>query len=223
MEHKHISPLLVLFCCSLILNLTFVGLIYKYEHKSHWLQRQIESKILNIEKDEFVDRPDFWCIQGWNNTVKKLDIKCDVLFFGHSQIAMSDFRKYFPEINIVNSGYPGDNVEGMRLRVEQIEALKPKKIFLMCGVNSLWMNDDVFMAKYDLLINDIQTASPESQLYIFNILPECDGSAGSVSINGKISHRNDMLAEYAKVKCLQLIDLHQVYEGGGFFYLLFSS
>lgn len=47
----------------------------------------IRDKIANKYKQYFCEipynpksRPDYWCIQGWNNTLKKMDINCDVCF-----------------------------------------------------------------------------------------------------------------------------------------------
>lgn len=209
--NKQVSPSKILLCASLIINVAFVGIFYKYENRSHLLIRKLENWGIVQKKDNFYGRPDYWSVQGWNSTIKKLDIQCDVMFFGHSQIEMSDFRKYFPGVNIVTSGYPGDNVEGMRMRVEQIGALKPSKVFLMCGINSLGMSDNDFEAKYDLLVKDIKNASPRSELYIFNILPECDGKLGKASQNIKIVKRNDFIKKYALCNNISLIDLYSLY------------
>ena len=125
---------------------------------------------------------------------------------------MSDFRKYFPGKKIITSGYPGDNVEGMLLRVRQIRALKPKKIFLLCGVNSLGFSDNLFKSKYNLLINSIKRASPKSKLYIFNILPIITGKTLGEDAKRKILDRNKFLANYSKRNNLTLIDLYSLYK-----------
>ncbi len=196
-----------------IFNLATIGLIYKYETKSHLLQRKLENVgILKSQTTDFVvGRPDYYSVAGWNNMVEKLDYKCDVMFFGHSQICQSDFRKYFPNEKIINSGYPGNNVKGMLMRVPQIKALKPTKLFFMCGVNSLRMSDEEFYTKYDLLVSEIRKASPQTKLYIFNILPECNGASGKNSRNEKIRERNKFIAHYTKNKGIVMIDLYSIY------------
>lgn len=202
----------ILFYASIFVNIGFIFLSYKYEHKCHLITHKLVNMgILKKVPMELIERPDYWSVVGWNNTIEKLDIQCDVLFFGHSQIAMSDFRQYFPNVNIVTSGYPGDNVEGMVMRVDQIAALKPTKIFFMCGVNSLGMSDEDFKQKYDRLVKAIQQASPHSSLFIFNILPECDGTLGNASLNNKIVQRNQFIKEYTQQNNIQLIDLYSIY------------
>ena len=210
---KHsISTCKVLLCASLIVNICFILLMYKYETNSQMLRHRLEYVgIIEKKTTSFIDRPDYWCVKGWNTTVNQLNYKCDVMFFGHSQIQQSNFQKYFPNVNIITSGYPGDNVEGMMMRVEQIEALKPTKLFLMCGVNSLGFPDEEFKSKYDLLIREIQKASPQSKLYIFNILPKCDGIKGKASDNNKIVERNNFIKQYCQQKNIKLIDLYSLY------------
>ncbi len=207
--NKEISASKILLCASFFVNVVFMGTIYKEENRGHYIRSILESH--GIVESNIKSRPDYWAIRGWNTTIEKLDYKCDILFFGHSQIEMSDFRKYFPNKNIVTSGYPGDNVKGMMLRVDQIKALKPNKIFFMCGVNSLGMKDDDFKQKYDELINAIKNASPKSELYVFNILPECDGTLGKISQNSKIVKRNEFIKNYTSQKNIKLIDLYSLY------------
>lgn len=209
---KHRLNTYVILLVSLLTNILFVSTLYKYESKSHLLLHKLENKgYVKKEIQDFTDRPDYWSIRGWNTTIQKLDYQCDVLFFGHSQIEMSDFRKYYPNVRIITSGYPGDNVVGMRMRVAQIEALKPSKIFLMCGVNSLDFSDEDFMIKYDMLVKDIKNASPSSELFIFNILPESDGKLGNMSNNSKIVERNEFIKRYTKQNNIQMIDLYSIY------------
>lgn len=157
------------------------------------------------------ERPDYWALRGWNSMIAKMDFHPDAMFFGHSQIEMCDFRHYFPNLQIAASGYPGDNVEGMRLRVEQIASLKPSKVFLLCGANSLGMSDQDFEAQYDLLVNEIKAASTSSELYIFNILPQRDGTSGKASRNSKIVERNRFIKEYTQQNDIPLIDLYSLY------------
>lgn len=207
---KNIGLCHILLFVSILFNFVLGGFLYKSELQGHFIKKILIK--YGIEKADIKDRPDYWAIDGWNNTIEKLDYECDVLFFGHSQIAMSDFRKYFPGKKIITSGYPGDNVEGMLLRVRQIRALKPKKIFLLCGVNSLGFSDNLFKSKYNLLINSIKRASPKSKLYIFNILPIIPGKTLGEDAKRKILDRNKFLANYSKRNNLTLIDLYSLYK-----------
>lgn len=191
---------------SLLFNIVLLFVVYKEERKCHWIQRRIFPT-----KEDVTMRGDYWCIQGWTNTIEKLDLNCDICFFGHSQIEMSDFRTFFPDKKIVNLGYPGDNVNGMLLRVEQVKLVKPKKVFVMCGVNSLTLSNKEFESKYDQLVCAIQDSVPKAELYIFNILPERDGRMGKASKNARIMERNEFIAQYAQFHKIKLIDVYSIY------------
>lgn len=203
MNHPRLRCILAI-SASALLNLLLIALLYKEEKSGHWIQKHIHSQV----QSDPTERPDYWCIMGWNNTIKKLNIDCDICFFGHSQIAMSDFQQDFPNRKIVTLGYPGDNVDGMLLRVDPIKYIHPEKVFIMCGVNSLGMPDTAFQRKYQLLVDSIHHAVPEATLYLFNILPERDGTFGEARLNPLIRQRNNYIAQYASKKGIICIDLH---------------
>ncbi|WP_418814145.1 GDSL-type esterase/lipase family protein [Phocaeicola plebeius] len=173
----------------------------------------IRDKIANKYKQYFCEipynpksRPDYWCIQGWNNTLKKMDINCDVCFFGHSIIYGSDFRKYFPDKSIINLGYPGDNVDGMMLRVPQIGYVHPKKVFLMCGSNSLKMDDKYFYYAYSNLVDSIKNQIPSKELILLNIIPMRDHEKNVI-----IRRRNKFLEKFARENNIQYVNLYKLY------------
>ena len=71
-----------------MISLTFV--LYKSAYYKVLLSK------IGIEQP-LESRPDYWCINGWTTCLKKMNLSCDVCFFGHSQIASSDFQRYFPD------------------------------------------------------------------------------------------------------------------------------
>lgn len=182
--------------------------LYKIESKTNYIERYLERRRGVVDREL---SPDFWCIQGWNNTLSKLDYDCDICFFGHSQIASSDFREYFPNKNIVNLGYPGDKLKGMMLRVEQIAYVKPEKVFIMAGVNSLGYSKDEFEDAYNELITAIKTQVPSAELFLFNILPQSDGELGKAINNENIQVRNTYIRNYAEENKITMIDLYSIY------------
>lgn len=186
--------------------------IYKEENYGHWMlyyyQRQFAQQEELIRKSK--ERGDYWCIQGWTNTLQKLNIDCDICFFGHSQIVPIDFQSYYPEKKFVTLGYWGDKVDGMILRVEQVKCVRPEKVFLMCGRNDIWDADDEFLEKYEVLIDSLSCISPSLKLYVINILPECNGEVGRISMNERIILRNKRIEEFCSRKNVTLIDLYPI-------------
>lgn len=195
---------------ALLLVFNFLGciIIYKLESKTHYIEHYIERR-KGIKQ---VERPaDYSCIEGWSNTLAKLEYDADIVFFGHSHITDSDFRQYFTNKKIVNLGYPGNNIKGMLLRVEQISSVTPEKVFVMAGANSLWYSKEEFESSYDTLITTIRNEVPYAELYLFNILPQCDGEKGSMMRNITIKCRNKFINSYATTNDIKMIDIYSIY------------
>lgn len=62
----------------LILNVLCCVVLYKMESRTHYLQHYIERRN-GMEQEKLP--ADYWCIQGWSNTLAKLDYDADVVFF----------------------------------------------------------------------------------------------------------------------------------------------
>ena len=187
--------------------------IYKEEYYGHWMLHRYQHYFAPQEellrKSQW--RDDYMCIQGWTNTLQKLNIDCDICFFGHSQIVPIDYQVYYPEKKFVTLGYWGENVDGMLRRVEQVKCVKPEKVFFMCGVNSIrYYSDDEFIGKYETIIDSIYRALPNVNLYVMNILPECDWEAGSSSMNERIRQRNKYISDCCSRKGIKIVDLYPI-------------
>lgn len=155
-------------------------------------------------------RADNDCVDSWNNCIKKLDMKVDVVFFGDSHTAGGDFQKAFPDVKSLNLGYIGEDTKGMLRRVETIAAVQPKKIFLMAGINGL-KNQSLsdFKYWYTALVDSIRTAVPNAELYIESILPVTASS--DYCDNAKINEANTIIKHIAQERNLIYIDLNSAY------------
>ena len=203
-------------CFSLIGNvilfalLVFIGCI-----KTTFVYSKLER--LGITKLDPAQRGDYWCIRGWTNTLEKLHINTNVVFFGNSIICGSNFEEYFPNIGICNLGYPGDNTDGMLLRVNQIKAVNPEKVFVMAGINGLYVQtEQVFAKKYTTLVDSIISAVPKAKIYLQSILPVNPSMNGGKMRNYKaIAQRNEIIREIAKQKGCIYVDLYNLYAVDG--------
>lgn len=178
--------------------------------------QRIGVRIGLIEKKP-IDNPNYWCIQGWTNTLEKMNIDFDVVFFGNSITEGSSFHKYFTSTSICNLGFPGDNLDGMMLRVNQIKAVNPKKIFIMAGINGLNLQTiGVFEEKYERLVKAIKESNPHSTLHLQSILPVNNSIAPKyVCSNEKIVNANEIIKKIAHNNNCIYIDVHQLYVKDG--------
>ena len=168
-----------------------------------------------IKHEAYVpERQDGCCVESWNNCIEKLDMEIDVVFFGDSETAGGNFQKAFPDVKSINLGYIGEDVKGMLRRVDAIKAVKPKKVFLMAGINGLHQQTmDEFEYWYAALVDAIHESVPEAELYIESILPVT--SYSDYCDNGKIREANVVLQRLATERNIHYIDLYKAYAQDG--------
>ncbi|TDQ75257.1 GDSL-type esterase/lipase family protein [Sphingobacterium yanglingense] len=103
-----------------------------------------------------------------------INVKYDVVFFGNSITERGPWqelvgRKY----KIGNRGIGGDNTFGMKARIRGGIASKPKKIFLMMGINDIGRGLPTAwsLKNYEEVIQTIQRESPKTKIYVQSTLP----------------------------------------------------
>ena len=188
----------------------FIGCI-----KTNYINSKLER--LGIMEIDPTKRGDYWSIVGWTNTLEKLHLDVDVVFFGNSITRGSCFEKYFPNVSICNLGYPGDNTDGMLLRVNQIKAVNPEKVFVMAGINGLHVQtEQVFTEKYATLVDSIKQAVPTAKIYLQSILPVNPSmKAGKSPNKEKIAKCNEIVRKIAEQKRCFYVDLYSLYAVDG--------
>lgn len=202
--------------CSVIGNVLLLALvIYIGCVKTNYITSKLER--LGIMKVDPKKRGDYWCIQGWTNTLEKLHLDVDVVFFGNSITRGSSFEKYFPNVSICNLGYPGDTTDGMLLRVNQIKAVHPEKVFVMAGINGLRIQtEQVFTEKYSTMVDSIKQAVPDARIYLQSILPVNPSMrGGKPSFKEKIVKSNEIIRRIAGQKGCVYVDLYRLYAVDG--------
>ena len=203
---------------SLLANALLLTLgVYVGCFKTTFVTRQLQNWGLQ-EKDETLIA-DFWCIRGWTNTLVKLNLEVDAVFFGNSITSGCNFEKDFPELAICNLGYPGDYISGMLRRVDQIKAVHPKNVFVMAGINGLCsMSEHEFANKYSLLVDSIKKVVPDANLYLQSMLPVNPTMSAGKQYMGKtekIRIGNETIQMIARKKGCVYIDLFSLYAKDG--------
>ena len=70
------------------------------------------------------------CLQAWTNSLKQMNSKADIVFFGDSLTYYGDFSSVYPDKVVCNLGLRGDTIRGMISRIEQVRVLLQRKYFL---------------------------------------------------------------------------------------------
>jgi lysophospholipase L1-like esterase len=213
-DSKNRRGLIMTLVLSLVANVILLVGIYVIGQKSHFF-RKMEIR-LGWKEQLPKDRGDYWCILGWTNTLKKLNFDADVVFFGNSITCGSNFQDYFSNIRICNLGYSGDNMDGMMLRIGQIKAVTPEKVFVMAGINGLQnQTEEVFENKYQRMVDSIKSSVPEAVVYLQSILPVNHSMKKGVASAAKIRKANEIIAKIAARSNCVYVNLWSLYEKDG--------
>ena len=112
------------------------------------------------------------CLKGWTNSLCSLRDTVEIVFYGNSITCGGAFEKSFPDKHLCNLGYPSDDLKGMRVRISQVMALHPTKVFVMGGINGLANIELInFENEYDSLVKSMKDSLPKSNIYLQSILP----------------------------------------------------
>ncbi len=147
-----------------------------------------------------------YIIRGWEKSLS--DYTADIVFFGDSITCGGSWASYFEDISVCSLAVPGEGVYHALYRTEMVNNLKPKKIFVMIGVNNISAEnyEKIFDNEYKELID--QFKSTQAEVYIQSILPVRIPSSVS---NDRIDKANAMLQEIAKTYGCTYIDLHTAF------------
>ncbi len=145
---------------------------------------------------------------------EKLSIdSTDIVFLGNSITNFGEWGEFFKDYHVKNRGISGDRTEGVLARLNTILPGKPKKIFLMIGVNDLEHGSipDSVVAGITRIVTKITVESPKTILYVQSILPVNDqfGKFPKHTDKGAfIIEINSKLKLLCKSKNLTFIDLY---------------
>lgn len=154
--------------------------------------------------------------RSWENCLNQLNIKTDVVFIGDSLVANGNFQKAFPNTFICNLGCYGDRIVNVRSRISTVASIKPSKIFIMCGINSLaCRNLKTCQYQYSMLINECEKAVPEAEIFVCSVLPTANVK-NPYCKNSKIRSFNNYLKILTVKHNLTFIDLYSAYEQKGY-------
>ena len=96
-----------------------------------------------------------------------------IIWLGDSITDGGEWSELFPNYNTMNRGISADNTFGVLYRLHEVIQRKPKKLFILIGINDISKNipDEVILHNYKKIIDSIQQQSPSTKIYIQSILP----------------------------------------------------
>ncbi len=148
---------------------------------------------------------------------KMPDRKGEIVFLGNSITEHGEWQELIPDKPVINRGVGGDNTFGVLARLDEVLSSKPKKIFLLIGINDLArkLPYDVIINNYKRIIGRIKKESPKTTLYIQSILPLNSGMTTAPYLQGRNPMQvelNRRLKELASQEKITYINLHPLFE-----------
>lgn len=138
--------------------------------------------------------------------------KNSIYFIGDSITDTCEWSEMFCNENVKNRGISGDVTQGVLDRLDGILVQKPKKIFLMIGINDLarGKTTEYVVTNLKKIADHINNNSPKTKLFVQSILPvndskgmfknHCNKNAEVLKINNEIQNIAD--------RKFHFIDLH---------------
>lgn len=105
---------------------------------------------------------------------ERLPVKSsDIVFLGNSITDYGPWEELFPGRSIKNRAISGDRTEWMLERLDPILAGRPKKVFLMIGINDLGAGEtpENVAGNIERILERFASGSPKTVVYVQSILP----------------------------------------------------
>lgn len=139
-----------------------------------------------------------------------------IIFLGNSLTEAGRWNDIIADRPVLNRGISGDISYGVLARLDEIVRHKPKKVFLMIGVNDLKRNvpTENIIQNYMRIVQKIQKDSPKTTIYLNSILPT---NPNKLIESFKDVHNKEIQVLNTALRALgeenkqvHYIDLHQV-------------
>ncbi|MBD8004268.1 GDSL-type esterase/lipase family protein [Bacillus norwichensis] len=135
-----------------------------------------------------------------------------IVFLGDSLTFRTEWSELFPGKNVINRGIGSDTTEGVLDRLDSVITAQPKQIFLLIGVNDLKNRSvSATFKSYSVIIDRIQTGSPNTEIFIQSLLPVNNSRYGNILTNDKIKKMNMKLRSLANSSGVHFIDLYSTF------------
>lgn len=104
---------------------------------------------------------------------KMPDTKGEIIFLGNSITDGGEWCELLKNPKAKNRGISGDTTEGVLFRLNEITSSKPKKVFLLIGINDLsrGVSKDTVFSNICRIAQIIKKDSPRTKVFIQSILP----------------------------------------------------
>jgi lysophospholipase L1-like esterase len=201
------SKIKILLILSLLVNLVLACTVLLFVQKIGGVN--YVKSFLNIPYGEnYKDNP----IYTERTTLfNELEIpKNSTVFIGDSITQRSLFNEMFDSKEFVNRGVESDTTLGVLNRLDAVVKAKPKKIFILVGINDLIRNQNIetVSKNYSAILKKIKNGTPNTEVYVQSVLPVNESLSGGAADNKDINELNRKLLKLSDKYGYQFIDIN---------------
>lgn len=141
-----------------------------------------------------------------------------IIMLGNSITAECEWSELLENPNILNRGVIGNGTSDILNRLDNVIAMKPKKIFLLIGVNDLlFLPLSTITENYEKIVNQLLLETPNTKLYLESVLPVHNDFRRNGMKNEDIDILNKNIEQIAQKRGQVFINLNEKFkntEGG---------
>lgn len=138
-----------------------------------------------------------------------------MVFVGDSITDAGAWYEYFPAVTVANRGISSDTAESLPNRLDDIVRLRPRKVFLMIGVNDIASGRELtdVQADYGAILSRLESELPGTEIFVQSVLP-VDAEFLVPGVNPKVMALNAWLEDEAKARGHTYLDVRALFERG---------
>ncbi len=141
------------------------------------------------------------------------DTKNEIIFLGNSITDIGEWAEIWNDDHVKNRGISGDNTFGVLARLDEVTSSKPKKIFIMIGINDIARNfpDALIVSNYKKIIERIALNSPNTKIIVQSILPTNNSFTEFKNHQNKDQHIrwvNEAMMKYCNQNKISFVNLY---------------
>lgn len=131
-----------------------------------------------------------------------------IVMLGNSITAECEWAELLDNQLVINRGVIGDGTADILARLDNVIEIKPKKVFLLIGVNDLqFVPLSIILKNYEKIVSRITEETPTTKLYLESILPVHNSLRRTGIKNEDIEMLNKGIFDISKKYSLEYIDV----------------
>lgn len=147
---------------------------------------------------------------------KSTVISPDIVWLGDSITDGCEWAELFTNKKCLNRGISADNTFGILNRLYEIVKRKPKKIFIMIGINDIAKEipDTIILKNYQRIIDTFKIKLPFTKIYFQSLLPTNNNFSDFKNHQNKTQHIlyvNEQLKKLCKQNKILFVNLYNYF------------